>query len=131
MPAIGKALVRRVSIETRRDSVHTAPGLSVSPHNLGLGKRARSKTRTRRPARDRTIAASDPAGPAPTITTSSMRALRCAEDERGVLRPESEAVTQGRGGPRRTALQRQKVEIAVRVGVGQVDGGWEISARQG
>ena len=56
-------------------STRNAPGLSVSPHSLSRGNRARSNTRTR-PARARIGAASDPAGPAPTMTTSSIALAR-------------------------------------------------------
>src|SRR2546423_11168633 len=49
----------------------SVPGLTVSPHSFGRGNDARSMIRTRAPARASTAPATEPAGPAPTITTSS------------------------------------------------------------
>src|SRR5437867_4072361 len=59
---------------SRRRRTASVPGLTVSPHSFSLGNLARSKRRTRAPARARTAAATEPAGPAPTIKTSSITA---------------------------------------------------------
>src|SRR2546427_7329360 len=61
------------AISSRR-RIASVPGLTVSPHNFSLGNVARSKSRTRAPARARTEAAPEPAGPAPTIRTSFITA---------------------------------------------------------
>ena len=53
-------------------STASVPGLIVSPHSLSRGKRARSTRSTRAPARDRTVAATLPAGPAPEMMTSNI-----------------------------------------------------------
>ncbi len=70
MPASGQPVATSGAIGITGASVARAPGLSVSPQSLWRGNVARSKTRTRTPARARIVAASAPAGPAPTMMTS-------------------------------------------------------------
>ena len=57
--------------EAEARSSASVPGLSVSPHSLSRGNRRDRSRRTRAPARARTVAATVPAGPAPTMRTSS------------------------------------------------------------
>ena len=56
--------------ETEAVQIFQMEGLRQLPQTLGRGKGARSSNATRRPARARTSAASEPAGPAPTMTAS-------------------------------------------------------------
>ena len=53
-----------------RDS--PVPGLIVSPHSFARGNRARSSINTRAPPRASTVAAIEPAGPAPQTITSNI-----------------------------------------------------------
>jgi hypothetical protein len=78
-----------------------APGLSVSPQSLGRGKVSRSNSVTRAPARASSVAHNVPAGPAPAMITSDG-----TQHQRGVLRPEAEAVAQCGGRPGGTTLIR-------------------------
>src|SRR6266542_3488568 len=54
----------------RRSSTRVDSGLRYSEHGFSRGNRARSSSRTRVPARASSNAVADPAGPAPTTTTS-------------------------------------------------------------
>src|SRR6185436_6890107 len=70
MPSTGSAAASNASASPSRRSTASAPGLIVSPHSLSRGKRARSSISTRAPPRASTVAATDPAGPAPQTITS-------------------------------------------------------------
>src|SRR5688572_1635483 len=135
-----------------RASARIAPGFSVSPHSFSRGNANRSKSRTRRPERAITIPATHPAGPPPTTMTSSIGRSRglvpegratlaerrnsvpsiiTSPDHHGaVLRPESEAVAQGGGRRRGTADPRQQIQLTVRIGFIEVDGGRQESIRE-
>src|SRR3954453_22146494 len=54
----------------RRISCRVARGVSPSPHTLSRGKTLFSSSETCRPRRARWVAVAEPAGPAPTTTTS-------------------------------------------------------------
>src|SRR5690606_36651877 len=56
----------------RRSDSRSARAVSPSPQHLSRGNVALSTTTTSRPARARLVAAADPAGPAPTTTTSAV-----------------------------------------------------------
>ncbi len=71
IPANLGARSRRSPSRPSASSHATAPGFSVSPHNLSRGKSSRSMMRTRAPARASTSAAMEPAGPAPATMASS------------------------------------------------------------
>ena len=115
---------RRRAARARRAGA-SAPGLSVSPHSLSRGKRARSTSRTRAPARASRIAAIDPAGPAPAISTSTIASVRSRarprRDDGAVLRSEAEAVAERGFDLRRPARVGDEVEIAGRIGIALVD----------
>src|SRR5262249_11854117 len=111
------------------------PGLTVSPHILSRGNVARSTIRTRTPARAKTVAATLPAGPAPTITTSSTtarvappplatRSPSHASHHNGtVLRSEAETVAERGIDFGDAAGIRDEVEIARRVRRAEIDRG--------
>ena len=115
MPVIAIARCRTGPRRRRVDRESRAmPGLSVSPHSLSRGKRARSTAgRARRPARARAPRCC-PAGPAPTTSTSvashgrQSRLSRPSEHQRAVLRSESEAVAQRGSMSRGAALLGMK-----------------------
>src|SRR5262245_9570203 len=95
-----------------------APGFSVSPQSLLRGKVERSKRRTRAPARASRMPASAPAGPPPTIATSS---IVPAEHQRAVLRSKPQAVAQRRFGIDRAPLIGNEVEIAGGILIVKID----------
>src|SRR5689334_1945650 len=72
MPPSGRARSRTPPDKPSEASKRTAPGFSVSPHNLSRGNSSRSIRSTRAPARAATNAAIEPAGPAPAIKRSSI-----------------------------------------------------------
>src|SRR4051812_25698053 len=71
MPPTRSPRATTPALRPRCSSRASAPGLTVSPHNLSRGKTARSTIRTRTPACASTAPATLPAGPAPTIRTST------------------------------------------------------------
>ena len=70
MPLIGRAASIGPPLKPSESSTAMPPGLTVSAQSLSRGKASRSATSTRTPARARTSAAIDPAGPAPATMTS-------------------------------------------------------------
>src|SRR5687768_2236177 len=141
MPSIGSLVAINGDTSTCRCNTASAPGFSVSPHNLWRGNRARSNSRTRRPARARMRAANEPAGPAPAIATSSAMGspthglcalgwIGPAKHERAVLRAEAETVTQRGLRLRFAADVGNEIQIATRIGIGLVDGWRQIPAVQ-
>ena len=90
----------------------SVPGLTVSPHSLSRGNVARSTSRTRAPARARTVAAprrrtgADDQDDQAIHRWPTLRAtigVRPADHQRAVLRPEAEAVAERRLDVRRRA----------------------------
>src|SRR5215472_5684466 len=102
----------------------SVPGLIVSPHYLSRGNDARSTMRTRAPARASTRPAIDPAGPAPTISTSGS-----PNDDDAVLRSEPEAVAHRRADVGPAPFVGNEIEIARRIGLAMVDGRRQKAAR--
>src|SRR6266545_371227 len=72
MPSTGMASGSMRSNRSRLFRIATAPGLIVSPHSLLRGNFARSSISTRAPPRASTVAAAEPAGPAPQTITSNI-----------------------------------------------------------
>src|SRR5215212_1277839 len=118
IPRIGKATDRTRAPSPRSSSNASDPGLTVSPHNLSRGNRARSTSRTVRPARARVSAAMLPAGPAPTTRTS----VGTAENQRRVLGSKAEAVAQRSVDVRLASVLRNEVHVACRIRIVEVDG---------
>src|SRR5215470_14857074 len=125
MPRIGSPHVSIAPASCKRFNTASVPGLTVSPHSLSRGKLARSIIRTRAPCRASNVAATAPAGPAPTMTTSTSGT---ADDERAVLRAESETVAERGVDLGGTSGVRNEVEIALRILIAEVDGGRKESA---
>src|SRR4051812_2972119 len=123
MPRTGMAKARRSARRSRRSSSASDPGLTVSPHSLSRGNPARSINRTLAPARARISAAMLPAGPAPTPTTS----VDPATDQRRILGAEAEAVAQGGVDLRLAWLTRNEIHVAGRIGIVEVDRGWQYA----
>src|SRR5215470_16047577 len=114
MPATGRLHASSDAAIRSRFRIATVPGLTVSPHSLSRGNIARSTMRTRAPARARIVAATAPAGPAPTINTSASAA---ANHHRAVLRAEPEAVAErGLDGGRPSGV-RDEIQVALRIRV--------------
>ena len=71
IPSMGSADDSNAPVSSRRRSMASVPGLIVSPHSLWRGNCVRSSISTRAPPRASTVAATDPAGPAPETITSN------------------------------------------------------------
>ena len=101
----------------------SVPGFTVSPHSLSRGKRARSMSRTRAPARASTIAAIAPAGPAPTIRSTSVGSghRRAPEDSALFFDPNPRQLHSAASTSRRAAVVGDEVQVARRIRIVQVD----------